>query len=291
MPDSSGHCREHEECPEESGHGRLKACATGLLLTATLFGQRYSTWSDYGGAADSMQYSSLKRINKENVGRLELAWSYMAPGPGGRFAFSPLVVDGVMYAIGKDSAIVALDAATGKLVWTHPLEGHAYDRGFNYWQSKDGGDRRLIVAVNSYLMEINLRTGVTINTFGKDGRVDLREGIPRARNIQSGTPGRVFENSIIMGSAPGEGYGSAPGDLRAYDVLTGKLQWTFHTIPHPGEFGYDTWPKDAYQKVGGANVWGELSLDEKRGIVYAPIRNPDWSPSPESAGSQRPARA
>ncbi|HKA02616.1 MAG TPA: PQQ-binding-like beta-propeller repeat protein, partial [Candidatus Solibacter sp.] len=247
-----------------------------LLLAATIFAQRYTNWSDYAGSADSMQYSALKRINKSNVGKLELAWSYMAPGPGGRFAFSPLVVDGVMYLIGKDSAVVAVDAASGQQIWTHPIEGRTYDRGFNYWQSKDGRDRRLILAVNSYLMEIKIANGVTINTFGKDGRVDLRESIPRARNIQSGTPGRVFENSIIVGSAPGEGYGSAPGDLRAYDVITGKLIWQFHTIPHPGEFGYDTWPRDAWTYVGGVNTWGEISIDEKRGIGYFPLGSPTY---------------
>src|SRR5689334_10571340 len=240
----------------------------------------YTAWSDYGGSADSMQYSALARIDKSNVSRLELAWSYLAPGPAGRFAFSPLVVDGVMYVVGKDSAIVALDAATGKQIWTHPVEGKPTDRGFNYWESKDRSDRRLIFAANSYLQEINLKTGVTIPSFGNDGRVDLRVGLGRdpktIRNIQSGTPGRVFENLIILGSATGEGYGDPPGDLRAYDVITGKLVWTFHTVPHPGEFGYETWPKDAWKTTGGVNAWGELSIDEKRGIAYFPLGSPTY---------------
>jgi quinoprotein glucose dehydrogenase len=240
----------------------------------------YSTWSDYGGTADSMQYSALKHINKNNVKQVEQAWFYAAPGPNGRFAFSPLVVDGVMYVVGKDSAIVALDATTGKQIWTHPVEGKPTDRGFNYWESKDRSDRRLIFAANSYLQEINLKTGVTINSFGNDGRVDLRVGLGRdpktIRNIQSGTPGRVFENLIIMGSATGEGYGDPPGDLRAYDVITGKLVWTFHTVPRPGEFGYETWPKDAWKTTGGVNAWGEISIDEKRGIAYFPLGSPTY---------------
>src|SRR5438874_6088599 len=125
--------------------------AISLLLTAAAFGADYSTWKDYGGSADSMQYSSLRQINKNNVKSVELAWFAPAPGPNGRFAFSPLIVDNVMYVVGKDSAIIALDAATGKQVWSHPVEGKPTDRGFNYWQSKDGADRRLIFAANSYL--------------------------------------------------------------------------------------------------------------------------------------------
>lgn len=241
---------------------------------------RYSTWSDYGGSADSMQYSALHQVNKSNVGKLELAWSYPVPGQSNRFGFGPLVVDNVMVLLDHDNTFVAVDAATGKRLWDHPLEGTPTDRGINYWESKDRSDRRLIFSANSYLQEINLRTGVTIPSFGNDGRVDLRVGLGRdpktIRNIQSGTPGRVFENLIILGSATGEGYGSAPGDIRAYDVLSGKLVWTFHTIPYPGEFGYDTWPKDAYKTAGGTNAWGEISIDEKRGIAYFPIGSPTY---------------
>jgi quinoprotein glucose dehydrogenase len=223
-----------------------------------------------------MQYSALKQINKSNVKQLELAWSHLVPGTSARFGFNPVIVDGVMYLLGKDRSIVALDAASGNPIWTHGVEGNPTDRGINYWESKDRSDRRLIFAAGGYLQQINARTGVSIPSFGKDGRVDLREGIPRARGIQTGTPGRVFENLIIVGSAPGEGYGSAPGDLRAFDVRTGKLAWTFHTIPHPGEFGYDTWPKDAWTYAGGANAWGEISVDEKRGIGYFPLGSPTY---------------
>jgi len=115
------------------------------------------------------------------------------------------------------------------------------------------------------------RTGETIRTFGTDGRVNMREGPFRPLGGPSGTAGRVFENLFLTGSTTGEGYGSPPGDLRAFDVITGKLVWTFHTIPHPGEFGHDTWPKDAWEWAGGANTWGEISVDEKRGIAYFPI--------------------
>jgi quinoprotein glucose dehydrogenase len=258
--------------------GVVLLLAISALLAAPVK-QPYTTWSDYGGAADSMQYSALKQIDKANVSRLELAWFYPVPGPSSRFGFNPLVVDGVMFVLGRN-AIVALDAASGKEVWSHPVEGTPTDRGINYWESKDRSDRRLIFSANSYLQEINARTGVTINTFGDDGRVDLRAGLDRdpktIRNIQTGTPGRVFENLIILGSAPGEGYGSAPGHIRAYDVRSGKLQWTFRTIPQPGEFGYDTWPKDAWKYSGGVNAWGEISIDEKRGIAYFPLGSPTY---------------
>ena len=263
--------------------GASKVLISLALMMATASAQKrqtYTTWSDYGGSADSMQYSALKQINKANVATLELAWSYSAPGPAGRFNFNPFVVDGVMYVNGKGQSVVALDAATGKQIWSHPTEGTPTNRGFNYWESKDRSDRRLIFSANSYLQEINVRTGITIPSFGADGRVNLREGVGRdpktIDQIQSGTPGRVFENLIILGSAPGEEQGSPPGDLRAYDVITGKLVWTFHTIPRPGEYGYETWPPDAWRFVGGANTWGELSIDEKRGIAYFPLGSPTY---------------
>jgi quinoprotein glucose dehydrogenase len=251
----------------------------GLVLVAAgiAIAQQYSTWRDYAGGADGAQYSSLTQIDRGNIGRLELAWFSPAPGGG---AFNPIVIDGVLYALGAERSIVALDAATGKPIWSHPVEGSPAERGINYWENADRSDRRLIFTANSYLQEIHAKTGVSINTFGKDGRVNLREGLDRdpksIRNIQSKNPGRVFENLIILGSVTGEQFGSPPGDIRAYDVKTGRMAWTFHTIPRPGEFGYETWPKDAYRYAGGANVWGEMALDEKRGILYAPTGSPTF---------------
>jgi quinoprotein glucose dehydrogenase len=256
--------------------GGLSAAQT----TAPASAPAYTTWRDYGGSADSMQFSGLTQIDRTNVRALESAWSYIATGPGGRFAFSPLIVDEVMYLVGKDNAIVALDAASGRQIWSKPMPDTPTNRGFNYWESADRRDRRIIFAVSNELREIDPRTGEFITSFGAEegtpGRVDLRRGIPRAHGIQSGTPGKVFENLIILGSATGEGYGSPPGDLRAFDVRTGKLVWTFHTIPHPGEFGYETWPKDAWTYAGGANTWGEISIDTARGIAYFPTGAPTF---------------
>ncbi len=219
--------------------------------------------------------SALKQIDKNNVGQLELAWFYPVPDRKGNFGFNPLVVDNVMYVLGPNNAIVALDAITGKEVWSHPVEGGAPgNRGINYWESKDRADRRLIFGAAGTLRAIDARTGAPIKTFGKDGHVDMRDGPLRPMGGPSGTPGRVFENLFITGSNTGEGYGSTPGDIRAFDVVTGKLVWTFHTIPHPGEFGYDTWPEGAYKWAGGVNAWGELSVDVARGIVYVPLGSP-----------------
>ncbi len=218
-----------------------------------------------------MQYSALTQINKTNVQQLELAWSYLVPGPSGRFGFNPLVVDDVMFVLGRNNAIVALNAVTGAQVWSHAVQGGAPgNRGINYWESPDRSDRRLIYGVGNNLQELNALTGETITTFGNNGRVNMRAGDPRPLGGPSGTPGRVFENLFITGSSTGESYGAPPGDIRAYDVITGKQVWLFRTIPLPGDYGYDTWPADAYKYAGANNCWGEISIDEKRGIAYIP---------------------
>ena len=254
-----------------------------FLLVSAALAQDHTTWSDYGGGADSAQYSALKQINRENVGRVEVAWTYPT-GDGRKYFFNPLMADGMVYVLAKGNSIVALDAVTGKPVWTYnPPAGTNIitNRGINYWRSKDQSDRRLLFSANHALRAIDARTGKAIPSFGKDGSVDLKEGLDRDPKtlslVQSTTPGRIFEDLIILGSATNQGYGSAPGDIRAFDVRTGKLVWTFHTIPRPGEFGYETWPSDAWKKVGGANVWGEFSVDEKRGIVYAPTASAKYN--------------
>ena len=183
-----------------------------ILLAADSPKQAYTTWSDYGGAADSMQYSALKQINKSNVSKLELAWTYKVPDHRGNFGFNPIVVDGTMYVLGQNNAIVALDAATGRQIWSHPSEQNIVSqRGIMYWQSKDGKDRRLIFGAGSYLYAINAQTGAGIPTFGDDGRINMRVGTPRPLGGPSATPGRIWENRIIVGSQTGEGYGSRSG--------------------------------------------------------------------------------
>jgi quinoprotein glucose dehydrogenase len=245
--------------------------------------QVHSTWSDYGGASDASQYSALSQIDRSNVDKLKIAWSYPT-GDGNKYSFNPIIVDRTMYVLAHDNSIVALDATTGKELWIHPTDKKTNlitNRGISYWESPDRSDRRLLFAANNFLEEIDARTGKSISDFGKNGRVDLRAGLGRAPEsltlVQSTTPGRIFENLLILGSATNEEYESGPGDIRAYNVLTGSLVWTFHTVPHPGEFGYDTWPKDAWKTVGGANAWSGLSLDDKRGIVFIPTASPKYN--------------
>jgi len=241
--------------------------------------QDHKKWNDYGGGPDSSHFVALDQINKSNVSRLDVAWIYPT-GDNRSHVFNPIVVDNVMYVLARDSSLVALDAATGKEIWIHDNLPGLATRGIAYWESKDRKDRRLIFTINNYLQEIDARTGKSILTFGHNGLVDLREGLGRdpktIARIQPNSPGRVFGNLIMLGSSPGEAYLSAPGDIRAYDVITGRIVWTFHTIPHPDEFGYDTWPKDAWKYSGGANTWGEITIDEKRGIAYFPTGSPTY---------------
>lgn len=239
----------------------------------------YSTWRQYGGGPDQSKYFKASQITKENVKQMQVAWVYPTGDSMINF-FSPIVVDTIMYVMAKNSSLVAVNALTGKEIWIHANLQGLTRRGINYWESADRKDRRLLFTLNNTLQAIDALTGKSIMTFGKTGFVDMREGLDRVpstiRRMQSMMPGIVFEDLIIMGSSPGEGYFSAPGHIRAYNVVTGKLVWTFHTIPHPGEFGYDTWPKDAYKYVGGTNVWSEISIDAQRGIAYLPIGSPTY---------------
>jgi quinoprotein glucose dehydrogenase len=266
------------------GIGIVAALAFGALAWANPqdASDAHTTWSTYLGNADASHYSALKQIDKSNVDQLQVAWSYN-PGEERSYEFSPIIVGKVMYVLAKKTSIVALDAATGKELWVYHSDGvplMEMHRGINFWQSKDGSEQRLLIPFSSHLEAIDAKTGELIKSFGVDGRVDLMDGLGRDHKtisqIQSATPGQVYGDLIILGSATGEDYGSPPGDIRAYDVRTGKMAWIFHTVPHPGEKGYETWPKDAWTYIGGTNCWGEMSLDQKRGIVYIPTGAPTY---------------
>jgi quinate dehydrogenase (quinone) len=240
--------------------------------------RNFSTWSEYEGGADSSQYSSLKQINKSNVNQLQVAWTYPT-GERGNYIFGPIVVDGVMYVLAKDNSFVALDAASGKELWVHPNMGAVGARGVNYWESKDRSDRRLLYINGGYLTAIDARTGKTIDSFGDNGRADLRTGLDREapRALQTSNPGRIFENLMIVPlPAGGASYDSNAADIHAYDVRTGKLVWQFHTVPHPGEAGYNTWPPDAWKTVGGVHNWSEMTVDVKHGIAFIPLGTPRY---------------
>jgi len=250
-------------------------CAAVAMLCA---GQAVRTdWRDYLGGPDSSHYSDLKQIDVHNIHDLDVAWSYPT-GDDLSYTFSPLVIDNIAYIAARKGSLVAVDATTGKELWVHEFSGGlarfsgiAGQRGANYWESKDRSDRRVFVTAGGFLYAIDARTGKLVDSFADHGKLDLKTGIDRAtRPLASRTPGRIFENLIILGSATGEGYLPPPGDIRAFDVVTGKLVWVFHTIPRPGEPGYDTWPPNAYTYMGGVDVWGEITVDEKRGIAYFP---------------------
>lgn len=241
--------------------------------------QQRRGWSAYKGGYDSIQYSGLAQINRDNVKNLQVAWKLDVGGAfaGSEMQCNPIVIDGVIYLTSPTINVIAADAATGQEIWRfdphdgrRPL-GHYRNRGLSYWS--DGMQRRIFVGAGNFLYALDARTGKLAAGFGQQGRVDLREGLdrdPNTQTVQLSTPGVVYRDLLIIGSNTPEILPAAYGDIRAFDVRTGKIRWVFHTIPRPGEFGYDTWPKDAWQHVGSANSWGGLSLDEARGIVYVP---------------------
>jgi len=228
-------------------------------------------WPVYLGE-NGAHYSPLAQINKANVKQLQIAWIYETEETGG-LQTSPIVVHGILYGISPSQKVFALDAATGKLKWKFDsgIVGTQPDRGLAYWES--GSDHRIIVGVMNFVYEINADDGSAIARFGDHSRIDLRENLgrdPASVSIALTSPAVVYKDLFVVGGREPETLPCPPGDIRAYDVRTGRLRWSFHTIPHPGEFGYDTWPKDAWKTIGSANNWAGMTLDERTGILYVP---------------------
>ena len=234
--------------------------------------RRDRDWPIYGGTPDNNHYSPLQQINRKNVKQLQVAWSFDTDEIGG-LQTSPIEVDGVLYGITPTQKIFALDAVTGKLLWKFDsgIKGTQPDRGLAYWT--DGKESRILVGVMNFVYALNTQTGKPIPTFGKDGRIDLREDLgrdPVEQSIYMTSPAVIYKDLMIVGGRESETLPASPGDIRAYDVRSGTLRWSFHTIPHPGEFGYDTWPKEAWKTSGAANNWAGMTVDTKRGIVFVP---------------------
>ena len=244
-------------------------------------------WPVYLGDHGNTHFSTLKQLNRRNVGRLEVAWVYHcgdAQADRTQIQCNPLVVDGVIYATSPRLKALALDAATGRERWRFdPFAGDSdvaggVNRGVVYWA--DGDDRRILYIAGHFLHALDAKTGKPIPSFGEGGRVDVKQGLDRDVSqlyVTATTPGIVFRDLLILCSTVAEGPGpAAPGHVCAYNIRTGRRAWIFHTIPHPGESGYETWPPDAWQFIGGANCWPGMALDEKRGIVFVPLGSATW---------------
>ena len=260
-------------------------CILYLSINLCSADNSYTTWETYGGDKHHTKYSSLDQINISNINRLQVAWRYStgdAEERGTQIQCNPIVVEGMLYATSPKLKVFALNAATGELIWRFdPYKGastgQGINRGLSHWHSSE--DKRILFGAGPYLYALNADNGKLINTFGGNGRVDLRKGLgrnPQEQQVDITTPGIIYKDLIILGSRTGETPGAAPGHIRAYDVKTGRMKWIFHTIPHPGEFGYETWSPDSWQKVGGANAWAGMSLDEENGIVYVPTGSPSY---------------
>lgn len=237
-------------------------------------------WATYNGSPGNLHYTPLKQINVTNVAHLQPVWSFDTHETGG-LETEPLIVSGVLYAYTPKQEVIALNAATGKLLWTFNSGVGATkpQRAVSYWT--DGQDSRILAGIGHFLYALDTKTGKPIPGFGTEGRIDLREDLgrdPLTQSLSITSPGAIYKDLIIVGNAEPESLPAPPGDIRAYDVHTGKMRWIFHTIPHPGEFGYETWPKDAWKTSGAANNWCGMAVDTERGIVYVPTGSAatDW---------------
>ena len=246
------------------------------LLCGVCAAQTNSGWPVYNGGPEGDHYSTLAQIDRASVHRLKVAWSFDTGEKGG-IQDNPLVIGKTLYAYTPTQKIVALDAATGKLKWKFDsgIGGTQPARGMTYWT--DGKQGRLFAGIVNFLYCLDAETGKPIESFGEAGRIDLRKGLDRGlggnyeeQSIVLTTPGVIYKDMIIVGGRNPETHPAPPGDIRAFEVHTGKLRWSFHTIPHPGEPGYETWPPEAWKTAGAANNWAGMALDAERGIVYAP---------------------
>lgn len=264
-------------------HERTSTVARGITALAFQFlvtvlgaqenGAAQRDWPAYGGDPEGTRYSALTQINRSNVSQLKVAWQYN-PGevpPNTRFQAQPIVVDGVLYSVTPVSSVVALDGATGQLRWSWNAGERTSVRGLTYWT--DGKEQRLLAAFGRYIYAIDLASGKPFADFGRGGRIDLHYDLgrdPKQQSVSLTTPGVIYKDLFIVGGRTSEGLPASYGDIRAYDVRTGRLRWTFHTIPRPGEYGYRTWPKNAWKYTGGANNWAGMAVDVKRGLVFVP---------------------
>ncbi len=242
----------------------------------------FESWNEYLGDKSRSHYSSLDQVNTKNVTGLKKIWEYKSGGilnskNTTQIQCSPIVVDTILYGTNPLTKLFAINAITGKKIWEFDHGENSgpgwwgVNRGLIHWDDKQDG--RIVYTSGSYIYAIDALTGKIEETFGENGKIDLRKNLGRPYKemiVIANTPGVVYNDILIQGSRVHEGPGASPGHIRAYDLNTGKMVWRFNTIPHPGEYGYETWPKDAWKHMGGANSWAGITLDESTGIAYIP---------------------
>lgn len=238
--------------------------------------REYTTWSSYLGDSGRSHYSALSQITPENVAGLKVAWSYEAPDFG-QMQMNPIVVDSILYGVTAALRVIALSGETGEEIWQFGDSvqvWHSTSRGVSYWEK--GDDKRILCTRGPNLFALDALTGKPISSFGINGKIDMRSGMPESAKekfVISNTPGAIYKDLIVMPLRLSEGAGAAPGNIMAFNVQTGAVEWVFHTIPHPGEAGYNTWEdKEAYTSdiVGAANNWAGMAVDDETGIIYVP---------------------
>ncbi len=272
---------------------RSKSCLLCVVALSLLVSCKKhpnaSGWSTYAGSKDGDRYSSDEQITPTNVSQLKVAWTYSSGDKDSanrsQNQCNPIMVDGILYGTTPKLKLFALDAATGETHWlfdpasvdtskkSDPMAFYKVCRGVTYWQDEHGDNKRIFYSVGQKTFAIDAGNGQPIQSFGKGGYIDLSENLGVKTNsfVSGTTPGVVYKNLLIIGDRVSESEDSAPGHIRAYDAMTGEMKWIFHTIPHPGEKNFETWPDStAWKHLGGANDWSGMALDEKRGIVYIP---------------------
>lgn len=250
----------------------LTACT---VFRSSNFSFGGSEWREYLGGPERNHYSPLKEINASNVKDLKVAWEYHS-GDTGQIQCNPIIVNGVLYGMTATTEPFAINAATGKEIWrikSEKTDGASTSRGVAYWE--DGNDKRILFTNGPWLYALEAGTGKAVASFGENGRTSLKSGLgetAKDKMVISNTPGTIYQDLIVMPLRLSEGSDAALGYIQAFNVRTGKIAWVFHTVPQPGEYGYETWPKEVYKNtlIGAANNWSGMSVDRERGLLFVP---------------------